>query len=330
MLLRSALIFFAPMSLVAQEPVHFESQILPIFQESCFQCHQETYTDEGGRLREPKSGLRLDGAGWIIRGSDYAEVLTPGDPDDSLLYELISLPEDDESRMPAKGTPLADAKVELVKRWIEEGADFGDWKGKKGPKKAHAKVTPKKTLLLQSLAEGASKASPVTIARAEGIVAQITSALPGTALLRVDFAGNREKVGYDEVSALMTLRELIVELDLSRTTVGDRAIGKLARMPRLIKLNLSHTQIGGGALSDVATLPELRVLNLVGTKIGDGDLRRLAKLEKLETLYLWGSKVTESGVKNLQLLLPNCRMVLNTGMPAPEVGAEPQGRRRRR
>lgn len=317
------------MALAAQEPVQFENQILPILEANCFQCHQETYTDAEERLREPKAGLRLDGAGWILRGSDYSEVLTPGEPDDSLFYELIALPADDESRMPAKGSPLADAKIELIKRWISEGADFGDWKGKPGPKKAHAKVTPKKTLLLQSLAEGTSEASAAGITRAAGTLAQITSALPGTGLLRVDFAGNREQVGYEAVSALMPLRELIVELDLSRTKVGDRAVGKLARMPRLVKLSLAQTEIGAGALSDVATLPELRVLNLVGTKIGDGDLRRLAKLEKLETLYLWGSKVTAGGVKNLRVLLPNCRVVLQAGLPAPEVGAEPQGRRRR-
>jgi WD40 repeat protein len=56
-------------------------------------------------------------------GASTLASVTPGDPDDSELVRLVSS-EDEAERMPKEGDPLLPEEVELVKRWVAEGAAF--------------------------------------------------------------------------------------------------------------------------------------------------------------------------------------------------------------
>ena len=48
-----------------------------------------------------------------------------------MLYERITLPEGDDDIMPPpeKGLPLTNEETELIRQWIEQGANYGTWKG---------------------------------------------------------------------------------------------------------------------------------------------------------------------------------------------------------
>src|SRR5258706_5770231 len=107
--------------------VDFESRILPMLRDRCFTCHEAPKTAADGRAVKPKGGLRLDGRGWILRGSDEQPVLTPGEPAKSPLYALTVLPADHEDRMPSKGDPLTKVQTDALKLWIAQGASFGTW-----------------------------------------------------------------------------------------------------------------------------------------------------------------------------------------------------------
>lgn len=118
----------------AEDKVNFEKQILPVFEEKCIKCHKKPYTDERGRLKKPKSGLRLDGAKFYAKGGDLQadddkKVLVAGKSGESTLYTFTMLPEEDDLFMPPKGDAMTDDEKALLKKWIDEGADFGDWKG---------------------------------------------------------------------------------------------------------------------------------------------------------------------------------------------------------
>lgn len=102
------------------DPIDFEKHIWPIIEASCLKCHDE---------EEQEGDLRLDTKAFILEGGEFGEVLVPGDPEGSTFYELITLPADDPDVMPAKADPLPDIQIAIIKRWIEEGCDFGDWTG---------------------------------------------------------------------------------------------------------------------------------------------------------------------------------------------------------
>ena len=106
---------------VEGDAVSFEEQVLPILEASCTECHDN---------RSAFSNLRLDNAEGIMAGGDLGKVVVPGEPDNSPLVLRVALPEDDLDFMPIEGDPLTDEQIDLMRKWIEQGADFGTWTGK--------------------------------------------------------------------------------------------------------------------------------------------------------------------------------------------------------
>jgi hypothetical protein len=104
------------------EGVDFHSEIMPILQQRCNDCHKAPY-EENGRTKNPKAGLRFDSYDWLMKGSeDIGPIIEAGDTDASILFEVITLPPDDDMIMPPKGDPLTAEQIDLFRRWILEGA----------------------------------------------------------------------------------------------------------------------------------------------------------------------------------------------------------------
>jgi hypothetical protein len=112
----------------AHAAVSFEKDLLPVLTKKCIDCHKAPY-EENGKKKEPKAGLRLDASWAIVKGSENGPILTAGAPDKSAIYESVTLPKDDDGHMPPKGDDLTKEEIALLKKWIEEGADFGGWIG---------------------------------------------------------------------------------------------------------------------------------------------------------------------------------------------------------
>ena len=91
----------------------FDKDILPILKQSCVECHGE---------KKPKAKLRLDTFAEFNKGADGEKVVVAKDLDKSELYKRIILPDSDDDRMPNKGNRLSKPVIDLIKRWIEQGA----------------------------------------------------------------------------------------------------------------------------------------------------------------------------------------------------------------
>ncbi|MGB0327295.1 MAG: PSD1 and planctomycete cytochrome C domain-containing protein [Akkermansiaceae bacterium] len=113
--LRKAYLFAAmsPLLLSGTEGIaFFESKIRPVVEEHCLKCHSEAKKVKGGLLLDRK-------AGWI-KGGDSGPVILPGNPDESLLIQMIRHDEDVEA-MPPK-SKLSDAQIRDFEHWIRMGA----------------------------------------------------------------------------------------------------------------------------------------------------------------------------------------------------------------
>lgn len=119
----------------AGDKVDFAKQILPIFEAKCLKCHEAEHTDATGRVKKPKGGLVMSTAEGLRKGGKESgeKTMIPGKASESTLYTLVILPISDEMVMPPEGKadPLTDAEKELLKKWIDQGADFGGWTEKK-------------------------------------------------------------------------------------------------------------------------------------------------------------------------------------------------------
>ena len=93
--------------------VDFARDIQPILEQHCYSCHD-------GRKRT--AGLRLDIRASAFRGGESGAVaIEPGDAAASSLLQRVSSRDPDE-RMPPKGARLSEDEIDLLRRWIAEGA----------------------------------------------------------------------------------------------------------------------------------------------------------------------------------------------------------------
>ena len=98
------------------EPVHFSRDILPILSENCFLCH-------GPDAKARKADLRLDLKETALRKTEA--VIVPGKSGESELIERVASNDADEVMPPPKsGKKLTAHQIELLKRWIDQGAQW--------------------------------------------------------------------------------------------------------------------------------------------------------------------------------------------------------------
>ncbi|HXC40703.1 MAG TPA: DUF1549 domain-containing protein, partial [Burkholderiales bacterium] len=118
----SVFVFWLDQSLAsAQTSVQFNRDVQPILSENCFKCH-------GPDASARKAKLRLDTKAGALgtRGEDGPAVL-PGDSAKSPLYQRIVSSDPEEVMPPPKSNlKLTSAQIDLLKRWIDEGAQWSE------------------------------------------------------------------------------------------------------------------------------------------------------------------------------------------------------------
>lgn len=107
------------------EKVDYSDHIRPILSDRCFFCHGP---DENDR----KSGLRLDTREGALEGLGRKKdrfAIVPEKPDESLILERIhSTDPDEQMPPPERGLTVTDYERALLRRWIEQGAEYeGHW-----------------------------------------------------------------------------------------------------------------------------------------------------------------------------------------------------------
>jgi hypothetical protein len=88
----------------------FENRIRPMLAQSCFACHTNSQM----------AGLRLDSRADILKGGVSGPALVPGEPDKSLIVNLVR-----EGKMPKSGH-LQDQQIADLVKWIKDGAYWPD------------------------------------------------------------------------------------------------------------------------------------------------------------------------------------------------------------
>ncbi len=106
-----------PTTLAAEKSIDFNRQIRPLLSDKCYACH-------GPNEAAREGGFRLDKKDSALGEADSgAHPIVPGDPAASEVYERLTT-DDEFQRMPPAETnkSLAPEEIELIRRWIEQGA----------------------------------------------------------------------------------------------------------------------------------------------------------------------------------------------------------------
>ena len=97
------------------QTVRFDRDIRPILSDKCFHCH-------GPNEEHREANLRLD-----LEGPAKESAIVPGRANESELVRRILSRDADEMMPPsAAKKPLRPEEIDLLKRWVEQGAEWTD------------------------------------------------------------------------------------------------------------------------------------------------------------------------------------------------------------
>lgn len=98
---------------VAASKVDFVKDVQTLLETKCLECHNTS---------KVKGELLMDTIANLIKGGETGPGVVPGQPDKSEIIKRILLPAGHDEIMPPKNGPLAAAEIDILKRWIAEGA----------------------------------------------------------------------------------------------------------------------------------------------------------------------------------------------------------------
>ncbi|MBC8113088.1 MAG: PSD1 domain-containing protein, partial [Candidatus Saccharimonas sp.] len=125
--------FFVNVCIAADQPIDeraaaefFEKKIRPLLAKHCYECHAHDKAGDSGELA-------VDSRAALLKGGDRGPIMVAGKPDESLLLKALKYG-DPKLQMPPEGK-LPDAEIELLTKWIADGAfvpEYGVAAQKKG------------------------------------------------------------------------------------------------------------------------------------------------------------------------------------------------------
>ncbi|WP_421938402.1 c-type cytochrome domain-containing protein [Pedobacter sp.] len=294
-----------------QEAYVYQQAIQPLFQNRCYSCHGP---------EKQKGKLRLDQEIYILKGGEEGHTLVRGKADDSELIKRLLLPLNSDEHMAPKEKPQLTAnEIQLLKWWIDNGADFkkkfkdipqneaikpvlaGLEKG--GTQEGEAKIT-------EIPSEEISAADPEVLKKFTALGIMVVPVAQHTNYLSANFV-NAESMGKEVQELIKSIKKQLVWLKMENGKVNDESLLAIKDCKNLTRLSLNYSGITDNGLAQLKDLDQLQSLSLVGTNISLKGLNQLKKLKKLKFLYLYQTKINKADFASVKRNWP--KIILDTG-----------------
>jgi mono/diheme cytochrome c family protein len=109
------LLLLVPLATAAEKPVDFALQVQPILAAKCMKCHGPGKASGGIAFDKPEHAFAVAESG--------EKAILPGKGGESELIKRITSP-DESTQMPPEGKRLSEAEVAIIKKWIDQGAEW--------------------------------------------------------------------------------------------------------------------------------------------------------------------------------------------------------------
>ena len=101
-----------------QPTVSFKADVLPVLQRNCLECHDAVGSGTAA------SGFSVVSYNGVMQGTQYGPVVVPGDPDSSVLIQLVEGRADPSIGMPhGDNRALYAREKEILRAWVAQGAE---------------------------------------------------------------------------------------------------------------------------------------------------------------------------------------------------------------
>lgn len=289
---------FAPVEKEKQEPIVpieealvFENLVKPILDKKCLSCHNS---------KKAKGELIMETAEDLLKGGKNGKLWDSAEANYGLLLQRVHLPLEEKKHMPPSGkTQLTDDELLVLQFWIRQGASFtkkvldllpADSLRQLAEKKFSARPAEKFDFA------AASESTIKSLTNSNRVVFPMAMESPG---LVVNFY-NSQYYTAKALEELNTVKEQVVELDLSRMPVKDEELKTIAQFAHLQKLNLNFTSITGSTLNELQELKNLKYLSVAGTKINKQQLASLEKISSLQRAIVWNTAISPDELEQLK------------------------------
>ena len=102
---------------INNKAVDFNADVKPLINKKCISCHGGVKRQSGFSLLFRQEALAINKSGKVA--------IIPGDAENSEMIKRLYLT-DPEERMPYKHPPLSKDEISILKKWINQGAKWGD------------------------------------------------------------------------------------------------------------------------------------------------------------------------------------------------------------
>ena len=268
--------------------------IQPLIQRECLECHN---------AEENYGGLILESYSDLFKEADHEIPVIAGSPDKSEFLKRVSLPLDHEKIMPPKNSGFGYTDVQILRYWIENGADslasfksetmnkelislmHRDYGLDYSPKPYYEKVE------VDSLGEGVLKELQDSGFRASYL---------GKNNLLLDVEFKEDTIVKDQIDMLNQVSKQITFLKISDCKLSDDLVGQIDEIQHLSRIDLSKNQLSTKVIDFLIKHPHLESANLNHTNITREPLQQLLSLSGLKRVYVLNTKVSPEEIEDLQ------------------------------
>ena len=221
--------FEKEISIVSYDSIHVFNQVIsPILDSKCVKCHN---------TGKSKGNLMLSSIDKILLGGEKGQIIKSNSSVDSRLYTYLNLPIDDEMHMPPDGnSQLNDNEKELIKLWIDEGADFYNFRkiSDDNFSKEILSFLPKEIASV----DPPNRNDLIKLIENEFRIERISTE---NNFIDIKYQGKSFKQSY--LRLLSKVSDNIKRLDLSFVDLSSIDISRLDNFDNLTYLNLNNTKL---------------------------------------------------------------------------------------
>ena len=303
----------APASVAAADP-YFDI-VQPLLEQRCGTCHNED---------KRNGGFSVASYDLTLVGGDTGLAVVPGNLTASALFYRITLPADDDEKMPAEGkTPPTPAQIEILRWWIESGAPRDSTVGALGvPPDVEPLLAAELRLGPAPVDAGTTaanaSANPKLVADLDAAGLLVRQVSQSDARLVVAPSSPGTPLGAPALEALAAAATEIVDLNLAGSALDDADLLAIGELPAATHLRLARNELTDEVLAALASSEQLEHLNLHGNAgITDGAVETLARIATLREVYLWQTAVTAQGAARLRAQRPDLDVDLGAAALSP-------------
>lgn len=277
--------------------------IHPLLENKCMECHNsESY----------KGGLNLEEYSNLFKESDHGQPITKGSPSLSELFTRISLPPNHEKAMPPRGLGFGYTDIQVLKYWIENGADslamfntdnmskelidlinrdYGlDYNPK--PYYERVKVDRPDEILIEQLRQSGFRVSYL-----------------GETNFLLDVAYKNDSISKVQYEALNKVSDYVTILKLTDCNLTDDFLKELTPMKHLTQIDVRKNNLAEGIVTFLTKHEHLESVNLNETNLTSELLGNLLSTFNDLRVYVINTKITPEELVSLTQTYTNAEIV---------------------